>query len=67
MTSREIVQRTLEYKNPTRVAHSFKETDFCELECLVKTYATDWKKISSNRWERKDEWGNLWARIDPTN
>jgi len=32
----------------------------------VKTYATGWKKVGENRWERTDEWGNTWARLDST-
>jgi hypothetical protein len=66
MTSREIVSRTLEYSRPERVARSFGDSDFCWAGCSAKTHATNWKEISGGRWERTDEWGNTWARVDPT-
>ena len=66
MTSREIVRRTLEYCAPERVARSFGDSDFLWAGCNVKTRASDWKEIGNGRWERTDEWGNLWARLDPT-
>jgi len=66
MTSREIVRRTLEYDHPERVARSFGESDFTSAGCSAKTHATGWKKIDDVRWERTDEWGNLWGRIDAT-
>ena len=66
MTSKEIVLRTLEYSNPERVARSFANSDFISAQCKIETHATEWKKLSGNRWERKDEWGNTWARLDNT-
>ena len=66
MTSREIVLRTLERAGPARVARSFGDSDFCWADCVVKTHATDWKETGGGRWERKDEWGNTWARLDAT-
>lgn len=66
MTSREIVRRTLEYSEPERVARSFGESDFCSARYTVQTQATGWVEIGGGRWERKDEWGNTWGRIDPT-
>ncbi len=66
MTSREIVQRTLEYAHPARVARSFGESDFCWAGCVATTRATDWREMGNGRWERTDEWGNTWARLDPT-
>ena len=66
MTSREIVLATLDYAGPERVARSFGDSDFCWAGCATKTCATDWTLIGENRWERTDEWGNVWARIDPT-
>jgi uroporphyrinogen decarboxylase len=66
MTSREIVRRTLDYSGPERVARSFGESDFQWAGCGTRTRATDWKQIGNGRWERLDEWGNLWARLDPT-
>ena len=66
MTSREIVNRTLEYSRPERVARSFGESDFCWADCSTSTHATDWKHIGDDRWERTDEWGNTWGRVDAT-
>jgi len=66
MNSREIVLRTLEFNYPERVARSFGDSDFVWAGCTVKTYARGWEKVGDNRWEMIDEWGNLWARIDPT-
>ncbi len=66
MNSKEIVQRTIDYANPDRVARSFQESDFVNTGNQVETYATDWKKIGENKWERIDTWGNVWGRIDPT-
>lgn len=66
MTSREIVRRTLEYSDPERVARSFGDSDFCRAGCTAETHATDWEPVGGGRWERTDEWGNAWARIDPT-
>jgi len=66
MTSREIVRRTLDYSGPERVARSFGDSDFQWANCDVKTRASDWQEIGGGRWERIDEWGNLWARLDST-
>ena len=26
----------------------------------------EWHKIDEDTWQRKDEWGNIWQRVDPT-
>jgi len=66
MNSREIVLRTLNYDYPARVAHSFEPSDFVSVGTTVKTHATDWREVGGGRWERIDEWGNTWGRIDAT-
>jgi uroporphyrinogen decarboxylase len=66
MNSREIVLRTLQFAGPERVARSFGDSDFVWASPTVTTPATDWRKVGGERWERMDEWGNTWARIDPT-
>lgn len=66
MTPKEIVQRTIEYRHPERLARSFHPSDLAGAACQTETYATEWQRVDEHRWERKDEWGNLWARIDPT-
>ena len=66
MNSREIVQRTLNFDHPERVARSFGDSDFVSCRSSAGTYATEWEKIGENKWKRIDEWGNTWGRIDPT-
>jgi hypothetical protein len=66
LTSREIVRRTLDFEGPERVARSFDESDFVGASPSAATRATEWRKASPGRWERTDEWGNTWARVDPT-
>lgn len=66
MNSREIVRRTLDYEYPERVARSFGESDFVGAGPTVQTPATGWKEVGGGRWERTDEWGNAWGRVDAT-
>ena len=65
-TPREIVLRTLAFSGPERVARSFGDSDFCWTGCSTTTHATDWAETGNGRWERRDEWGNTWARLDTT-
>ena len=66
MNSREIVLRTLEYSGPERVARSFGDQDFTDATCTAKTHETPWRETGGGRWERIDEWGNTWGRVDTT-
>jgi uroporphyrinogen decarboxylase len=66
MTSREIVSRTLEFAYPDRVARSFGDSDIVGAGCAASTHATAWREAGNGRWERTDEWGNHWARVDAT-
>ncbi|NLC68939.1 MAG: hypothetical protein GX754_09235 [Clostridiaceae bacterium] len=66
MDSKEIIRRTLDFSYPERVGRSFWCSDLLSASYTVKTKETDWIKASKNRWERIDEWGNLWARVDAT-
>ncbi len=66
MKSREIIQRTLNFTGPERVGHSFEEKDLIVTGNTAPTYATNWKQMEKNRWERVDEWGNTWIRLDET-
>ena len=66
MNSKEIIKRTLEFDHPKRVGHSFAPGDIISAGATVKTHATDWKDGGSGKWEHKDQWGNLWSRIDAT-
>lgn len=66
MNSKEIIERTLDFDEPERVARSFQDSDFVSCGHTVKTHQTDWIRVGASRWEHIDEWGNRWARIDPT-
>ena len=66
MTSKEIVSRTLDFDGPERVARSFPESDFICERYRIKTHLTDWRETGNGRWERFDELGNTWGRVDPT-
>ena len=66
MVSKEIVRRTLDFTNPDRVARSFRESDLIMCNYQVASQATPWEKVSEQRWERIDEWGNTWGRLDDT-
>lgn len=66
MTPKEIVRRTLDYSGPERVARSFGDSDFCRAGCTARTHATAWQDIGNGRFERRDEWGNTWRRVDAT-
>jgi len=66
MTPREIVRRTLDFEGPERVARSFQDSDFARCGTSARTHATRWEQVGDSRWERTDEWGNTWGRIDPT-
>jgi uroporphyrinogen decarboxylase len=75
MTPREVVRLTLAFGGPDRVARSFDinasghaegSGDVIFAYHTAATHATDWTPVDSRRWERCDEWGNGWERIDPT-
>jgi len=66
VTSRERVISTLLYEPPDRVARSFDDSDVMGTSYKAATRATDWAEVGGGRWERLDEWGNTWARVDPT-
>ena len=63
-TPRQIVQQTLDFANPERIAHSFSPSDFVWATCQAQTFATDWQKDQDGSWFRLDEWGNRWERVD---
>ena len=64
MTSREIMKRTLEFEGPERVARSFKPSDMVGGGPQLPNPAGEWKKINDREWQRTDEWGNIWRRIE---
>lgn len=66
MNSREIIQRTLDYDRPERVGCSFGVSDIATYMHTAQTHATEWERVDESRWRRKDEWGNVWSRLDQT-
>ncbi len=69
MTSYETIKATVDFANPIHVGCSFPDpypNDFTwagyDLKITDPNY--EWHKVSDTRWERCDEWGNLWARVD---
>lgn len=66
MTARDIVIQTLDFAGPERVARSFEDADLTFACHSAATHATEWKRVDGRRWERRDEWNNLWGRIDET-
>jgi uroporphyrinogen decarboxylase len=66
VTSREVVRKTLAFENPTRVAHSFEPSDLIVVWPEMPNSEGEWQKINDREWRRRDEWGNLWGRIDET-
>jgi uroporphyrinogen decarboxylase len=67
MKSREIVQRTLSYSGPERLAASFPApywNDLCQTNYRLQGYDPQWYDVGPERQEYIDEWGNTWARLD---
>ncbi len=62
MIPREIVQRTLNFDHPERVARSFAPSDILEIGPNLPE--GDWQRLADGRWERVDAWGNVWGRVD---
>jgi hypothetical protein len=68
MNSRQIIIDVLEHNAPPRIGFThpdpFKNDIFFKGTSLPN--GEDWKQVDESRWERKDMWGNIWARVDPT-
>ena len=67
MNAREIVQRTVGYTGPERIAGSMPPpywNDFSHAGYRLQGHAPEWKDVGGGRQETVDEWGNTWARID---
>ena len=68
MISREIVLRAIEFQNPERIpgtmpAPYWHDTYGSGIDYPMGPEA-QWRKVSETRWERMDEWGNIYARVD---
>ncbi|UCH62084.1 MAG: hypothetical protein JSU77_09775 [Fidelibacterota bacterium] len=48
------------------MARSFADSDIVSSRYLASSRATDWKIVGNGQWERIDEWGNTWGRVDAT-
>jgi hypothetical protein len=66
MNSVETVRRTLAFESPERVARSCGDSDFVFSRYIPARRQIPWTKAGDGRWERIDEWGNTWARLDST-
>ena len=66
MNSREIVRRTLAFEYPERVARSFEPSDVFFGGPEIPNPLGEWHRVSEHGWQRTDEWGNLWGRVDET-
>lgn len=66
MNSREIVSRTLSFDRPERVARSFMPSDFVSSGAVLPNSDSAWRKTGASAWQRTDEWGNTWGRVDDT-
>ncbi len=69
MTSREIVQRTLEFTGPERVAGTMPAPfwhDVVHCSYVYDSGQPGWHSVGDTRQEYVDEWGNTWARVDAT-
>ena len=67
MQPREIVQRTLEYRSPERVAATLPEPywhDICHVGYHLAGFTPPGARWVASRQEFVDEWGNTWARMD---
>ena len=67
MNSREIVQRTVEFTGPERVAGSMPPPYWHDLRSAtyrLHGLSREWQDVGGGRQEYVDEWGNTWARID---
>lgn len=69
MTPREIVIRTLDFDNPERIAMRLRKpypNDFCHCGPVLPEdkRGTSWTEVGGGKWEHRDEWGNIWARLD---
>ncbi len=66
MSSIEIVESTLSYENPKRVARSCGDSDLVFSRYALSNRTMPWRELGNGRWEHVDEWGNTWARLDST-
>lgn len=69
MTSRQIVHRTLTFAGPERIAFALPDPfpndfRFAAPAADPAHPGTGWQQAGPDRWERTDEWGNTWARIE---
>lgn len=68
-SSRELVRKALTFGGPERVPMSLPApypNDFCGagLASDPDHPGGPWERVGEGRWERVDEWGNTWARVE---
>jgi len=65
MTSREIIRAVIAFDDPPRIGRSFPEpygSDFAQARLHEGPRASGWVRVGDERWERTDDWGNVWYR-----
>lgn len=61
-TSREIMQHTLDFTGPERVARTFAPSDVIQVD--PQLIEGEWQSMNGSGWQRIDAWGNVWGRVD---
>ncbi|MHC4481460.1 MAG: uroporphyrinogen decarboxylase family protein [Planctomycetota bacterium] len=69
MSSRDVVIKTLEHAGADRIAMALPApypSDFCHASPAPDPRHPDgaWERTAAGRWERTDEWGNTWTRLE---
>ncbi|MBP8638566.1 MAG: hypothetical protein KBI34_05170 [Dictyoglomi bacterium] len=68
MDSREIVIKSLEFEGPERIPMTLPPpypNDIVGVGLGPNPYVSEeWEYRGNSRWERVDEWGNTWARLE---
>jgi hypothetical protein len=69
MTSREIVRRSLDFSGPERIAMGLPEPYPNDMVHAGITPSDDpevgaWRQDENGRWFMRDEWGNIWGRLE---
>lgn len=68
MQPREIMQASLAFAGPPRIAYGMgggfpKDLRYVRRRPAPNSRATEWVR-TGDRWERADEWGNTWSRLE---
>lgn len=68
MNSREIMLRAIEFRHPVRIPGTMPPPYWHDMAMSGTTYpqpaSAQWHPVDALHYERIDEWGNLWTRLD---